>query len=203
MFFKKKTKDCIELLKANKDIIGRPFHNRYLASATYSYPSHKDKDVMDRIFNQKKLIDENGFFETILSLARNTAYGHEYIKFTDKLIQEIPHWSDSRNYSQTSASFILNGESYIAEQHSSNFNSLVCLYKNSELIFGATLIGHRQSGKDAIAIGSSKLKSDEVSLLIAFANLSEQSASKNRSDNLNKLVKQQTSESEERIKNNF
>lgn len=203
MFFKKNTKDCIELLNANKSVIGKPFHNRYLAAATYSYPSHKDADVTNRIFQQKKLIDENGVFETVLSLARNTAYGDEYIKFTDKLIQEVPRWSDSRNYSQTSTTFVLNGATFIAEQHSSNFNSLACLYKNNELIFGATLIGHRADERDAIAIASSKLNTDDLNLLISFANLSEDVAKNKRDASWNSLMDKDLSEHENRVKQNF
>lgn len=203
MFFSKKSKDCIELLDANKSSLGKPFHNKFLASASYSYPSHKDKEVMDRIFTQKKLIDENGVFETILLLARNTAFGDEYIRFTNKLIQDVPRWSDKKNFSQTSATFILNGDTYTAEQHSSNFNSLVCLYKNIELVFGATLIGHNGSTKDAIAIASSKLCYAEVQLLIDFANLSAQVSKQSREASWSSLMEKDLIEQEDRTKQNF
>lgn len=203
MFFKKKTKDCIELLNANKQILGKPLCKRFLKSATYSYPSHKDQEVMNRIFHQKNLIDANNVFETVYFLARNTAYGNEYIEFTGKFIQEIPHWSDKRNYSQTSSTFILNGETYTAEQHSSNFNSIVFLYRNSELIFGATLIGHRADERDAIAIENSKLDENEVIHLVAFANLSDETARSNREASWEKLKDQKISEIEEKIKRNF
>lgn len=203
MFFKKKLKDCVELLNANKNALGKPFHNKFLSSATYSYPSHRDKDVTERIFNQKKLIDENGVFETILSLARNTAHGDEYINFTDKLIQEVPRWSDKRNFSQTSATFILSGATYTAEQHSSNFNSLTCLYKNNELIFGATLIGYSADTKDAIAIASSKLSYEEIRLLIDFANLSSQVSKQRREASWNSLMEKDLNEQEARTKQNF
>jgi hypothetical protein len=203
MFFKKKPMDCISLLDGNKSDIGKPFNNRFLASATYSYPSHKDKDVMDRIFYQKKLVDENGVFEAIHSLARNTAYGEEYIKFSEKLIQNVPRWSDWRNYSQTSATFLLNGVTYTAEQHSSNFNSLVCLYRNSDLVFGATLIGRRQHECDSISISNSKLDEKETSLLIAFANLSEDTAKRKKNESWSKFTEEQASEFEDRVKQNF
>lgn len=203
MFFKKKSIDCIELLNANKAIMGMPFHNKFLVSASYSYPSHKDKDVMDRIFNQKKLIDENGVFETVLTLARNTAFGDEYIKFSDKLIQDVPRWSDKKNYSQTSATFLLNGANYTAEQHSSNFNSLVCLYKNNELIFGATLIGHQADINDSVAIASSKLTFEEIQLLIDFANLSTQVSKQRRESSWDDLMEKDLAEHESRIKQNF
>jgi hypothetical protein len=203
MFFKKKLKDCIELLNSNKSELGKPFHNKFLASASYSYPSHRDKEVVDRIFNQKKLIDENGVFETVLFLASNTAFINEYIRFTNKFIQDVPHWSDKRSFSQTSATFILNGATYTAEQHSSNFNSLVCLYKNLELVFGATLIGHNGTTKDAIAIASSKLTNDEVQLLIDFANLSAQVSKRRREASWNTLLEKDTMEQEDRTKQNF
>lgn len=203
MFLKKKTYDCIELLNANEPIIGKPFHNRFLAAATYSYPSHKDQDVMNKIFQQKKLIDENSVFETVYSLARNTAYGEEYVKFTDEFKQEIPRWSDKRNYSQTSATFVLNGKTYIAEQHSSNFNSVVCLYKNSELIFGATLIGHRANERDAIAIASSNLDENEIVLLVALANLSYELTKSKREVSWNKLMQEQSSDLDGKVKRNF
>lgn len=198
-----KTKDCIELLNANKKYFGLPYQNRYLASATYSYPSHKDKSVMDRIFHQKKIIDENGFFETTLSLATNTAYGDEYIKYTNKFIQTVPKWSDKKSNSQSSTTFKLNEVIYTAEQHSSNFNSLVCLYKNKEIIFCATLIGRRGNDRDAISITSSKLMDDELKLLIAFANLSEEVAGKRRRKSLNDLMDQQNSEYENKVNQNF
>jgi len=203
MFFKKKTIDCNSLLDGSKSDISKPFNNRFLASAKYSYPSHNDKEVMDRIFYQKKLVDEYGVFEAIHSLARNTAYGEEYIKFTEKLIQNVPRWSDWRNYSQTSATFLFNGLTYTAEQHSSNFNSLVCLYRNSELIFGATLIGRRQNENDYISISNSKLDEEEIRRLIAFANLSEDTAKQKRNQSWNKFTEEQASELEDRIKQNF
>lgn len=201
--FKKKTKDCIGLLNANNVIIGKPFQNKFLASATYSYPSHKDEDVMSKIVHQKKLIDENSVFETVFSLARNTAFGEDYISFTNKFSQEVPHWSDKRNYSQSSAMFVLNGKTYSAEQHSSNFNSLVCLYANSELIFGATLIGHRADERDAIAIADSKLNQNEISLLVAFANLSEDTAKRKKNASRSQLMEQQALEDEDKVKQSF
>jgi hypothetical protein len=203
MFFKKKSKDCIELISANKSIIGKPFHDKFLTSASYSYPSHKDKDVMDRIFDQKKLIDGNGVFETVLALARNTAYGDEFIKFSDRLIQDVPRWSDKLNYSQTSTTFVLNGSTYTAEQHSSNFNSLVCLYKNNDLIFGATLIGHQGDNIDSVAIASSKLTIEEIQLLIDFANLSAQVSKQKRDASWNSLMEKDLAEHESRVKQNF
>lgn len=203
MFLNRKTKDCIDLLNENKCVIGIPYVNKFLAAANYSYPSHKDKDVMDRIFYQKKLIDENGMFEAILSLAKNTTFSNEYINYTGKLIQKTPRWSDEKNYSQSSTTFTLAGKSYTAEQHSSNFNSLVCLYRNKELIFGATLIGHQQGERDAIAIESSKLELEEIGLLVAFANLSEDMAKSKRNSSWNKLIEQQTAEYEDKISKNF
>lgn len=202
MFFKK-TKDCIELLNANKQIVGKPLQNRFIASAIYSYPSHKDQEAMNRIFHQKKLIDENSVFETVYFLARNRAYRDEHIKFTNTFTQEIPHWSDKRNYSQSSTKFLLNSKTYSAEQHSSNFNCAVFLYKNSELIFGATLIGHRADERDAIAIENSKLDENEITLLVALANLSNETAKTKKDAICKELMEEQTSDLEENIKRNF
>lgn len=203
MFFKKNSKDCIELLNDKKSIIGRPFHNRFLASASYSYPSHSDPEVMSRIYYQKKLIDENGVFETTLSLACNTAHGDDYVKFKKDLIQDFPHWADKNNFSQSFTVFKLNGISYIAEQHSSNFNCVVCLYKEKEVIFNATLIGYRANEANTISINSSKLDPSELKLLIAFANLSEEIMEKRRNASSNTFAEKKTENYENQVKQNF
>ena len=204
MFFKKKRIDCKNLIDA--DQIGKPFHNQYLATATYSFPSHKDKEVMDRIYAQKKLIEKYCVFEVVNALAKITTYSDAYINFSDKFIQKIPHWSDSKNVSQTSTRFTLNGINYIAEQHSSNYCSLECLYRNDEIIFVSTLITTQDSYgtiKYAIDIASSMLNEEEIKILIAFANTAEILGKQKRDASWNKMIKEDTEKAEAEIKRRF
>ena len=204
MFFKKKLIDCKDLVDA--DQIGKPFHNKFFASAIYSYPSHKDKEVMDRIYLQKKLIEEYGVAETVHSLAQITTYSDEYINFSDEFIQEIPNWSDPANVSQTSTKFVLNGHRYIAEQHGSNYCLMTCLYRDDEVVFVCTSIATQDSldkVKTALNIITSQLNEDEIKVLVAFANTAEARAKQKREESWNKLMEEDSKKSEEAIKNRF
>lgn len=205
MFFKKKQLiDCKDLVDAEQ--IGKPFHNQYLATATYSFPSHKDKEVMDRIYAQKKLIEKYCVFEVVNALAKITTYSDAYINFSEKFIQKIPHWSDPRNVSQTSTRFSLNGINYIAEQHSSNYCSLECLYRNDEIIFVATLITTQDSSgeiKYTIDIASSILNEKEIKLLTAFATTAEILGKQKRDASWDKMMNEVDKKSEAEIKRRF
>lgn len=204
MFFKKKLTDCKDLVDAGQ--IDKPFHNKFFAAAIYSYPSHKDKEVMDRIYSQKKLIEEYGVAEAVNALAQITTYTDQYINFSDKFIQDIPHWSDPTNVSQTSTRFVLNGYRYIAEQHGSNFCSMACLYRNDEPIFACTSITTQNTSgefKTALNIISSKVNEDEIKVLVAFANTAQARAKLKREESWNKLMKEDAKKSDEVIKNRF
>ncbi len=204
MFFKKKLIDCKDLVDAGQ--IGKPFHNKFFATAVYSYPSHKDKEVMDRIYAQKKLIEEYGVAEAVNALAQITTYADEYINFSDKFIQEIPHWSDPTNVSQTSTRFVLNGHKYIAEQHGSNFCSMACLYRNDEVIFACTSITTQDTSgkfKTALNIISSKINEDEIKALVAFANTAQARAKQKRDASWDKIMEEDAKKSEAEIKHRF
>lgn len=200
-FLKKKLKDCLGLIDTN--FIGKPLNNKFLSAAKYSFPSVKDKALMDRIYSQKKLVETHGAFEAIYLLAKNIALNEIYVKYEDKINLTIPLWSDAKIFSQSSSKFVLNEQVYIAQQHSSNFNSIVGLYKNDELIFSATHIGSSNCKNDRIDIASSKLSETDLTYLIALANYIEQLGKQERHSVLNNFLEQDAKAYKEKVSKNF
>ncbi len=171
MVFNIQLKDCKELVSAQEGITAISFHHKFLSSVGYSYPFHKDRSVLDEIYAQKNLIEKYSIFEIFYLLSRNTVFNGVYTKVEDKIITEIPFWSDSNNFSQGSCEFILDGACYVAEHHCAKFKTLVCVRKNQQLIFRATLISNENNKGNVISISESKVDNREVILLTALANL--------------------------------
>jgi len=201
MFFKKKCTDCSAIIDENHSLIGLPIQSRiWNKTSEFSYPEHPDTDITKRIDLQKLIIEEFGVIEIIFTLSTAAEDFQKNFKPVRKLAIPCPVWHAPSNFKAAGSTFTLYGDSYLAEQHSSNYRSHILLAKNGHPILTAYI---SPTSPSHVSILGAKLDKNDVQRLAVVANVINVKRRVNHDTWVTTMIDRLKTERDEDIKRNF